>query len=117
MYFRSQRKSASDVSLSEYIETGKDGNALSLMDVICSDEDLFDDLSGREMQLRLRQAVTSCLTERERRIITLRYGLGGAVPMTQREIATDCGISRSYVPRIEKKALQKLEQALAEFQQ
>ena len=52
MYFRNQRKSASDVSLSEYIETGKDGNALSLMDVICSDEDLFDDLSGREMQLK-----------------------------------------------------------------
>ena len=117
MYFRSQRKSASDVSLSEYIETGKDGNALSLMDVICSDEDLFDDLSGREMQLKLRQAVTSCLTQRERRIITLRYGLGGTVPMTQREIAAECGISRSYVSRIEKKALQKLEQALAEFQQ
>ena len=117
MYFRSQRKSASDVSLSEYIETGKDGNALSLMDVICSDEDLFDDLSGREMQLKLRQAVTSCLTQRERRIITLRYGLGGTVPMTQREIAAECGISRSYVSRIEKKALQKLEQALAEFHQ
>ena len=117
MYFRSQRKSASDVSLSEYIETGKDGNALSLMDVICSDEDLFDDLSGREMQLKLRQAVTSCLTQRERRIITLRYGLDGTTPMTQREIAAECGISRSYVSRIEKKALQKLEQALVEFQQ
>lgn len=117
MYFRSQRKSASDVSLSEYIETGKDGNALSLMDVICSDEDLFDDLSGREMQVQLRQAVEKCLTERERKIVTMRYGLNGATPMTQREIAAACGISRSYVSRIEKKALGKLEEALSEFRQ
>lgn len=99
MYFRSQKKSASDVSLSEYIETGKDGNALSLMDVICSDEDLFDDLSVREMQGNLRQAIEQCLNERERRIISLRYGLGGQAPMTQREIAAVCGISRSYVLR------------------
>ena len=99
MYFRSQRKSSSDVSLSECIETGKDGNALSLMDVICSDEDLFDDLSTRETYQRLHEAMDTVLTDRERRILRLRYGLGGDPPKTQREIADQCGISRSYVSR------------------
>ena len=117
MYFRSQRKSAQDVSLSEYIETGKDGNALSLMEVVCSDEDLFDDLSNREMVDKLRRAMEQCLTERERSVLTLRYGLGGRPPLTQREIAARCGISRSYVSRIEKKALQKLESALGEYRE
>lgn len=97
MHFRSQRKTAQDVSLSEYIETGKDGNALSLMEVLRSDEDLFDDLSTREMVGKLRQAMKQCLTERERSILSLRYGLGGRAPLPQREIAQQCGISRSYV--------------------
>lgn len=114
MYFRGQRKSAGDLSLSEYIETGKDGTALSLMDVICSEEDLFEELSDREVCQKLTQSVETCLTEREKYIITLRYGLGGRKPLTQREVADQCGISRSYVSRIEKKALQKLEQALSE---
>lgn len=115
MYFRAQRKTAQDVSLSEYIETGKDGNALSLMEVVSSDEDLFDDLSSREMCGKLHQAMEQCLTQREREILTMRYGLGGGVPRTQREVADRCGISRSYVSRIEKKALQKLEVALEEY--
>ena len=97
MYFRSQRKTAQDVSLSEYIETGSDGNALSLMEVVSSDEDLFDDLSTREMVGKLRVAMANCLTDRERQILTLRYGLGGCTPQPQREIALQCGISRSYV--------------------
>lgn len=88
-----------DVSLSEMIDTGKDGNALSLMEVIRSDEDLFDDLSTREMYGNLHEALDTCLTDRERNIISLRYGLGGAQPLTQREIAAKCGISRSYVSR------------------
>ncbi len=112
MYFRSQRKSSSDVSLSEYIETGKDGNSLSLMDVICAEDDLFDNLSARETYTRLYQAIERVLTPREREILTLRYGLGGRAPRTQREIAAQLGISRSYVSRIEKKALNRLE---AEF--
>lgn len=112
MYFRGQRKSASDVSLSECIETGRDGNALSLMDVICSEEDLFEQLSEKEIYGRLHAAVNTCLTPREQRIILLRYGLGNRKPLTQREIAVQCGISRSYVSRIEKRALQKLEDAL-----
>ena len=114
MYFRGQRKSASDVSLSDLIETGKDGNALSLMDVICSDEDLFEQMSDREIYARLYRMVDTRLTEREKRIVVLRYGLANQRPLTQREIAAQCGISRSYVSRIEKKALQKLERALTE---
>ena len=115
MHFRSQRKTAQDISLSEFIETGNDGNALSLMEVVSSDEDLFDDLSTREMVEKLRQAMAKCLTERERTILALRYGLNGCSPRPQREIAQQCGISRSYVSRIEKKALQKLEEALGEY--
>ena len=111
MYFRSQKKSASDVSLSDYIETGKDGNALSLMDVICVEDDLFDNLSARENHKRLYELMERCLTRREQMILRLRYGLGDRKPKTQREIAAMCGISRSYVSRIEKKALQKLEAA------
>ena len=114
MYFRGQKKSSGDVSLSDYIETGKDGAALSLMDVICSDEDLFEQLSDKEIYSKLYVKIRECLDERERKIICLRYGMGDVQPMTQREIADMCGISRSYVSRIEKKALQKLEKALAE---
>lgn len=97
MYFRSQRKSASDVSLSDYIETGKDGNALSLMDVVCTEEDLFENLDTRQTYQRLHQLIGQELTDRERKILTLRYGLGGRKPLTQRETAVYCGISRSYV--------------------
>lgn len=114
MYFRSQKKSASDVSLSDYIETGKDGTALSLMDVICSDDDLFEQLSDKEIYAKLYEMIDSHLNPREKKIIIMRYGIGNQKPLTQREIAQQCGISRSYVSRIEKKALQKLERALSE---
>lgn len=115
MYFRGQRKSAADVSLSEFIETGKDGTALSLMDVICSEEDdLFEQLSDKEIYAKLYQKIETCLEPREREIVLMRYGIGNRKPLTQREIAQKCGISRSYVSRIEKKALQKLEKALEE---
>lgn len=97
MYFRSQKKSSGDVSLSDYIETGKDGNALSLMDVICTDDDLFEDLSTRENAARLHRAMEQVLTDRELLVIRLRYGLGGRKPLTQREVAQQCGISRSYI--------------------
>ena len=111
MYFRSQRKTAGDVSLSDYIETGKDGNAISLMDVVCTDEDLFDDLDTRQTYRRLHRLLRSELTARERRVLALRYGLSGQPPLTQRQTADLCGISRSSVSRIEKKALQKLREA------
>ena len=115
MHFRAMRKTASDVSLSECIETGKDGTSLSLMDVIDSEEDLFEDLSAREMHGKLHEIMDQVLTPREKEIIALRYGLSNQAPQTQREIAARCGISRSYVSRIEKKALKKLEDALSPF--
>lgn len=114
MYFRGQRKSAGDVSLSEMIETGKDGTALSLIDVISAEDDLFEQLSDKEIYAKLYRKIETCLDPREKDIILMRYGIGNRKPLTQREIAQKCGISRSYVSRIEKKALQKLEKALEE---
>ena len=102
------------MSLSEYIETAKDGTALSLMDVVCTEEDLFDDLAQKEAAAKLHRSIDKVLDERERTVVVLRYGLGERVPCTQREIAKRLGISRSYVSRIEKKALEKLEQVLKE---
>jgi len=112
MHFRSQRKCSQDVSLSDYIETGSDGAELSLMEVISSDDDLLEQLSLRETIERVRLAVSECLTEQERQVILLRYGLGGRQPMRQREVAAKIGISRSYISRIEKRALGKLRAAL-----
>ena len=112
MHFRSRRKCSQDVSLSDYIETGTDGAALSLIDVVSEDEDLLETISARERVAEVRRAVDSCLTEQERQIILLRYGLGGCIPHRQREVAAKTGISRSYVSRIEKRALQKLRKAL-----
>lgn len=112
MHFRGQKKSATDVSLSDYIETGKDGTSLSLMDVVCSDEDVFEQLSEQELIGRMSRAVQTVLEPREREILRMRYGLSGATPLTQREVAEHCGISRSYVSRIEKKALRKLREEL-----
>ena len=108
MYFRSQKKSSQDVSLSDYIETGSDGAALSLMDVVAQEEDLMDRISTREDIRKMLQAVDEVLTPQEKQVILLRYGLGGETPRRQREVAQITGISRSYVSRIEKKALQKL---------
>ena len=113
MYFRSMRKSAQDVSLSDCIETGADGTPLELMEVVGSDTDLFDRVSTRESIREVRDAVDSCLTEQERQIVVLRYGLGGSAPMKQREAAAAANISRSYVSRIEKRALEKLRRALS----
>ena len=112
MYFRSQKKSSQDVSLSDYIETGADGAALSLMDVVSQDEDLLEQVSNRELVRQIVGAVDRVLTSQERQVICLRYGLGGNPPQRQREVAQICGISRSYVSRIEKRALEKLRQEL-----
>ena len=112
MYFRSQRKSAQDVSLSDFIETGSDGAALSLMDVVSEDTDLLEQVTTREAIRQLRDVLTTVLTDQERQVITLRYGLDGEKPKRQREVALLCGISRSYISRIEKRALEKLRAAL-----
>ena len=112
MHFRSQKKSAQDVSLSDCIETGSDGAALSLMDVVSDDWDLLDQVITRESVEHLLEAVQKVLTPQEKLVISMRYGLGGQVPRRQREVAELCGISRSYVSRIEKRALGKLRDAM-----
>jgi len=114
MHFRAQRKTSQDVSLSDYIETGTDGAALSLMDVVSDDEDLLERVSNREQLGKLCEAVDRVLSPQERQVIVARYGLGGGAALRQREVATLTGISRSYVSRIEKRALQKLRAALEE---
>lgn len=114
MYFRAGRKRAQDVSLSELIETGTDGTALELEAVVAGEEDLLEELCAREDARKLRAAVEACLTDQEKQVIVLRYGLYGNAPRRQREVAERLGISRSYVSRIEKKALERLRQALAE---
>ena len=112
MYFRSQKKSAQDVSLSDLIETGADGAALSLMDVISDDTDLGSRGEKRQLLKKLCVQIDKALTDQERQVIALRYGLGGNPPLRQRQVAQITGISRSYVSRIEKKALEKLRKAL-----
>lgn len=114
MYFRSQRKSAQDVSLSDYIDTGVDGAPLELMDVVAEDTDLLEQICSREQAEQLREAVEQVLSPQERQVIVLRYGLDGQSPKRQREVAGLTGISHSYVSRIEKRALEKLRQALEE---
>ena len=99
MHFRSQKKLQGEVSLSDTLEADGDGSSLSLMDVISVDDDMLDNLDARESCIKVRQCVKNCLNEREAMIIGLRYGLGGQNPLTQREIAARCGISRSYVSR------------------
>ncbi len=108
MYFRSQRKLQGEVSLSETLDADQEGNSLSLMDVISVEDNMLEALAARDSCLKLRQCIKACLTPREAMVITMRYGLDNKAPKTQREIASQCGISRSYVSRIEKKALEKL---------
>lgn len=111
MHFRAQRKSAQDVSLSDYIETGADGTPLELMEVVAEEGDLLEQVASRETARQLRRAIDTCLTEQERQVIVLRYGLNGP-PKRQREVADITGISRSYVSRIEKRAMEKLRAVL-----
>ncbi len=111
MYFRAQRKSAQDVSLSDDIDAGRDNSALSFMDVLCDEADLTEDLSAQEQYAQMFRYLRECLTPRERKVLALRYGLGGRQALPQREVAEQCGISRSYVSRIEKRALEKLREA------
>lgn len=99
MFFRSQKKLQGEVSLSETLETDKDGNNLFLMDIVGVEDTMLDDLDTRESHIRVRQLVDQCLTEREADIIRQRYGLNGKTPRTQRELAAQYGISRSYVSR------------------
>ena len=112
MAFRARRKTAGDVSLSDALDTDEDGGGLRIMDVIASEDDLADQIGSRELCRSLRENIDRCLDEREAKIIRLRYGLDGTDPLTQLETAEVCKISRSYVSRLEKRALEKLRAAM-----
>ncbi len=108
MYFRNLKKTAQDVYISDPIETDKEGNTLTLIDVIADDSDIADEIDTKMKLQKLRVIIGGVLDEREYEIIRMRYGLGGQKELTQREVASKLGISRSYVSRIEKSALSKL---------
>lgn len=107
MHFRAGKKTAQDISFSEPIETDKDGNELTLIDVVSQDDTIIDDLDQKINAEKLYRYINEVLNDREREVVVLRYGLVGD-GMTQREVAKKLYISRSYVSRIEKKALEKL---------
>lgn len=112
MHFRAARKSSSDISLSDSIDTDPDGNALSFLDTLADDRDMAESVESMELCSRLRRDMDECLDPREKEILCLRYGLDGNPPLTQREIAQKQHISRSYVSRLEKKALEKMKRKL-----
>lgn len=108
MYFRSKKKSAQDVYISDPIDTDREGNSITLMDVVAEDDHIADDIDLKIKTEQLYRHIESMLDEREKEIVTLRYGLYGKRPLTQREVAERLNISRSYVSRIEKRVLEKL---------
>ena len=112
MNFRSQKKHSSEISINETIDVDRDGNPLSYMDVISSEEDMANEVERKILSEKALKYVRTALSQRERQIIVMRYGLFGVKELTQREIAEKLGISRSYVSRIEKSALEKLKSAL-----
>ena len=115
MHFRAQRKLQGEVSLSDTIETDGDGSDLSIGDVVGKSDTMLEDLQDKDDRILVRRLVAERLPEREADITRRRYGLEGHMPQTQRQVAAVYHISRSYISRIEKKALEKLEIALREF--
>ena len=112
MYFRAQKKTAQDVSVNEPIDTDSEGNPLTLMDIIATEDEIIDDIYKMTMIKKLRGEIKKIDNPRERTIIILRYGLDGNKPLTQLEVSERLNISRSYVSRIEKKVLTRLKKAL-----
>ncbi len=108
MYFRSMKKNSSEIYINDVIDVDKDGNPLTYLDIIGTDEDITEEIDLKIHTERVLELVEEALDAREREIIVLRYGLRGYKPRTQREVAKYLGISRSYVSRIEKKALEKM---------
>lgn len=108
MYFRNLKKTSQDISLNEAIDTDKDGNALSLFDILSTEDDVLDNINTKLNLKKIREYIDSELDPREKQVIVLRYGLSGEKPITQREVAKILGVSRSYISRIETKALKKL---------
>ncbi len=97
MYFRSSRKNSQDISINEPIDTDKDGNTLTLMDVMATEDNILENLDCKIKSEQLKQYINEILSPRERIIVRLRYGLDGNKPLTQREVAQKLKISRSYV--------------------
>lgn len=108
MYFRSLKKSAQDISMQTPVDNDKDGNELTLMDIMADEDSMYDEIDLCIKSQQLEKGIEKCLNSREKEIIRMRYGLGKNGDLTQREVAKKLGISRSYVSRIEKKALEKL---------
>ncbi len=111
MYFRGKKKSAQDVYISDPIDTDKEGHSLTLMDIMAEDDDMLESVDLRINSEKLHDFINTLLEEREKQIISMRYGILGFTPHTQREVAKKMQISRSYVSRIEKRALEKLRMA------
>ncbi len=108
MHFRNMKKTQQDVYISDPIDTDKDGNALTLIDIIADNSDIAEEIDKKIKLEKLRVIINGCLDEREKKIIIMRYGIGGTPELTQRDISKRLNISRSYVSRIEKSALEKL---------
>lgn len=108
MHFRQQKKTAGDIYIDTPIDTDKDGNQLTLMDIIADDRSVTEEVELMINSRKLYDIIKECLDERELEIISMRYGLFGHSPHTQKEVADKLDISRSYVSRIEKKALESL---------
>ena len=108
MYFRSSKKSSQDISLNEPIESDSDGNPITLMDVMFCEDTISDDIDFKIKSEKLKTFIEKLDNKKEKEIIIKRYGLDDSKPMTQREIANNLGISRSYVSRIEKRVINKL---------
>lgn len=114
MYFRSQKKNSQDISINEPIDSDSDGNPLTLMDILSVEDTIADEIDDRIMIRKLYNFIEQMSDEREKTIIILRYGLYGKTALTQKQIAAKLGISRSYVSRIEKKAIDYLRKKMTE---
>ncbi len=112
MQFRAQKKTSQDISVNEPIDTDSEGNPLTLMDIISTEDEIVEDIYKITMLKKLSTEVGRIKDPREKSIIMMRYGLDGMRPMTQLEVSKKLNISRSYVSRIEKKALKELRKAL-----
>lgn len=108
MHFRNLKKTSQDISLNEAIDMDKDGNSLSLFDILSVDDDILDNINTKLNLKKIYEYIDSELDSREKQVIILRYGLNGENPITQREVAEILGVSRSYISRIETKALKTL---------
>ena len=116
MYFRNKKKYAQDVSFTEPIDSDKDGNTLSLIDIMADERSVAEDIEDKLRNEKLYKVIDGALSEREKEIVYLRYGLDGRRAYTQREVANHLGISRSYVSRIEKKALETLREKMRAYE-